>query len=117
MRAQCESKDLSGSWLAWFIWGLPAGAIVLGVLWREARVWLWFLGLIAAGTGCLVNAARCRRLHCYFTGPLYLTLSVFVLLRGLGILPLGWMLVPAVLVSGTALALIAERARGRYRGR
>lgn len=28
------------------------------------------------GLACLANAARCRRMHCYFTGPYFLLLAL-----------------------------------------
>lgn len=28
------------------------------------------------GFACLANAARCRRMHCYFTGPYFLLLAL-----------------------------------------
>ena len=55
-----------------FWWGLPiliglstnilpvpvAGA---ALIWAGAFAWM--------GTGCLLNARRCSRLHCFFSGP------------------------------------------------
>ena len=36
--------------------------------------------LLVMGGACLVNAARCRRLHCYITGPYFLMLALGALL-------------------------------------
>ncbi len=40
------------------------------------------------GGGYLVNAARCRRLHCYVTGPLYLRAALYVVLSAFGLVVL-----------------------------
>ncbi|HKK08652.1 MAG TPA: hypothetical protein VKA44_07190, partial [Gemmatimonadota bacterium] len=63
----------------------------------------------------LYNAARCRRTHCYVTGPLYLLAAAYVALAALGVVPR----VPGVLllvVFGAALASQGLESRvGRYR--
>jgi hypothetical protein len=33
---------------------------------------LWTLSLGFMDTLCLLNASRCRRTHCYFTGPFFI---------------------------------------------
>jgi len=71
------------------------------------------------GIGCLLNAKRCGRLHCYFTGPFFLGLAGASLLYGLGVLHLGhrgWELLGYVLLIG-ALALTCgiEWIWGRYK--
>lgn len=68
-----ESKDLSRrpvSSLLW--WVLP---IVVGVSLNFLKVSLaatalvWALVFAWMGTGCVLNARRCRRLHCLISGP------------------------------------------------
>jgi hypothetical protein len=71
-------------------WQLPlivflAGAFG-GPIWHTV---LWTAALTVAGAGCLVNALRCGRLHCYVTGPFFLLGAVVTLTYGLGVLPLG----------------------------
>jgi hypothetical protein len=41
------------------------------------------------GTLCLLNASRCGRIHCYFTGPFFILGAVTSLGYGIGLLPLG----------------------------
>ena len=68
-----RSKDWSHrpvSWLVW--WGLPLALAVSTNILRLALAETAFALSVAfawAGTGCLLTARRCRRLHCYFMGP------------------------------------------------
>ena len=41
--------------------GLPLG--VAAAIWSALFVWM--------GAGCLINALRCHRLHCYIAGPVF----------------------------------------------
>jgi hypothetical protein len=77
-------------------------------------MWLWAPALLAAGTACLINAARCGRLHCYFTGPLFLLAAGVTLLRSLGIAPIRWNWILWALFVGTPLAHVPEWIRGKY---
>ncbi len=88
--------------------------LVVGAFWSETRVWLWTPALLVAGTACLMNAARCGRLHCYFTGPLYLLAALATVLSGLRIVPLHWGWILAAVASGTALAYGLEVPLGKY---
>ena len=70
------------------------------------------------GSGCLANARRCGRLHCYVTGPFFLLVAGVSLLHVVEILDLstvdwaiaGWT------VGGLAVALtvIPEMFFGKY---
>jgi hypothetical protein len=49
--------------------GVAAGALraplnVNAVVWAVAFLWM--------GAGCFLNAQRCHRLHCYFSGPVFI---------------------------------------------
>src|SRR5204863_450641 len=50
---------------------------------------LWTLSLGFMGTICLLNASRCGRIHCYFTGPFFILAAVTSLGYGSGLLPFG----------------------------
>ena len=68
------------------------------------------------GLGCLVNAARCGRLHCYVTGPLYLAAALYVVLSAFGLVVVlhpGLFLI--VLLALSYLAQCAEIPLGMYR--
>ena len=64
-------------------WGLPivigASAPLLHLSFRGgaalcAALFLWM------ATGCLINALRCHRLHCYISGPVLLAGAIFAAL-------------------------------------
>jgi hypothetical protein len=86
----CAQGDLSARSIAYLLWGLPALLILAGVLWPQARLWVWTPALLTAAAACVVNAARCDRLHCYFTGPLFLLAAAGTFLRGLEIVAIPW---------------------------
>ena len=70
MSEKYANNDLVGTRVAWVVWYLPSLLLVAGMFWSNGRLWLWTPALLVAGMACVVNAARCGRLHCYFTGPL-----------------------------------------------
>lgn len=90
MGEACAPEDLAGRKVAWLVWGLPNLLIFTGIFWSAGHVWLWTLALLVAGGACIVNAARCGRRHCHFTGPLYLLGAAATLLDGLRLLSIYW---------------------------
>ena len=119
--SRAEKRDLlcSGP-KAFFLWCVPWFVFALGfwappalktVLWAT---WLAFMGVV-----CLVNASRCGRVHCVFTGPFFILGAVASLGYGVGLLPLGpsgWNWIGTVtIIGGIALACIPELVLGRYR--
>ncbi|HLW74651.1 MAG TPA: hypothetical protein VKT74_06245, partial [Gammaproteobacteria bacterium] len=79
----------------------------------------WTFAFTVAAAGCLANARRCGRLHCFYTGPLYLLAALASLLYGVGVLPLGhqgWNWISGTAVVGTLLAICGlEKLFGKYR--
>jgi hypothetical protein len=79
----------------------------------------WTISLAFMGIVCLVNASRCGRVHCRFTGPFLILCAVTSLAYGLGILPLGssgWKWIGAgTIIGAIALTCIPELFLGRYR--
>jgi hypothetical protein len=77
------------------------------------------LGVMAAG--CLVNARRCGRMHCYFTGPFPILMGLASLSYGFGELPLGssgWNWLGGVTLGGAVLlGFVPELLFGKYRRR
>ncbi len=66
-----------------WVWGLPIVAIVAGLLVDvPARTAIWTIALAWKGAACILNARRCRRTHCRFTGPYYLAMILPVLVLG-----------------------------------
>lgn len=120
-----HSRDiLSTPWLVLVLFGLPIIAIAVtgragvGDGWRTT---IWTIALGVLGTACVINAARCGRLHCYFTGPFFLVMAVVTLLYGIGVVPLGrngWNLISLTILAGAiALCFVPELIFGRYRKR
>jgi len=101
-------------------WCLPWFTFALG--WVVSPIWrtlLWTASLGVMGILCLLNASRCGRVHCYFTGPFFILGAVASLGYGLGFLPFGpsgWKWICAIaVVGGIALTCIPELILGRYR--
>jgi hypothetical protein len=112
---ECSTKDLTGRKAAWFLWYVPILFVIVGSSWSRGRVWLWVPAFVVMGVGCLANAARCGRIHCYVTGPLFLFAAVFVVLSGLGVVSLHPGLFLLIVLGACCLAQCAEIPLGRYR--
>lgn len=95
-----------------------AGNLYVGTTWRTI---IWSASLLIMGSGCIANAVRCGRTHCYLTGPFLVLMAFASALYGLGILPLGsngWSLIGlGTLVGGLVLGCVPEIFLGRYRQR
>lgn len=105
----CATRDRVRSRAALLLWWLPATVVLVGVFTPAVRPWLWIPALLVMGGACLENAARCRRLHCRITGPLFLAGAAATALD-----VLDWRLILAGLVLGTALAFGWEWVHGPY---
>lgn len=120
-----DSRDLLSDRLATIaIYWLPIGVLIasgflrIGDAWRGA---IWGAAFGVMGIGCLINARRCGRVHCYAMGPFFLSTAVVAVLYGLEIAPLGahgWSIISIVaLAGGIALYYVPEMLFGRYRRR
>ena len=82
------------------------------------RVVVWIVALIWMGTACILNARRCKRTHCRYTGPYYLAMTAPVVALGLGIVSAGiyaWVVLGVLIVAGSKLIWWAtERAWGGF---
>lgn len=114
MNQCCASNDMVGNNIAWLLWGVPLVLFVVGAFWPVGRVGLWIPAFVVAGGACLVNAARCGRLHCYVTGPLYLLGAAATGLTALGYVPVTYRQIAIAMFVGTLLAYVPERVRGKY---
>ena len=112
---ECESKDLIGRKAAWFFWYFPIFLLIVGGSWSRGRVWLWVPAFVVMGAGCLINAARCGRTHCYVTAPIFLLAAVYVSLSAFGIVPLHPGLFLLFVFGACCLAMCAEIPFGKYR--
>src|SRR5271169_7102684 len=119
----CESRDvLSSRWRVFILYWLPTIAIVVvGPLdissgWRAV---VWTVALATMGMGCIVNALRCGRVHCFLTGPFFFLMALVALSYGLGILHLGgngWNLLGLMtLIGAMPLWCLPVLFLGKYR--
>lgn len=99
-------------------WWIPKGAIIAALFVPvPLRAAVWTLALIWMGTACILNARRCGRTHCRYTGPYYLAMIAPVLLA-FGIFSAnfyGWLVLAALIVFGGWIIWWAtERAWGKF---
>jgi hypothetical protein len=111
----CSQNDLLGRKAAWLLWYFPILLVIVGFNWSHGRVWLWTPAFLVMGVGCLSNAARCGRIHCYVTAPLFLLAAVFVALSAFGVMVLHPGLFLLVVFGVCCLACCAEIPLGKYR--
>lgn len=122
-----EPADTSGDWLAdpsvrrW-AFTAPQVAFLIGFFLQIAwRAIVWPAALIVVGVACILNARRCGRLHCYFTGPFFLLAAVVLIAYRLGLVggvPGGWNALGLGIVGiATILNVAPERLWGRYKKR
>jgi len=107
-RQRCEQQDWAANWLALAaLWGLPTVAMLLALLldpiWRAV---VWIAMLTSMGAACVINARRCGRTHCRYTGPFFLGMGGLVTAHIAGSLPLGsqpWLVLAIFIAAGNAL--------------
>ena len=100
-------------------WGLPSWAILGGLLLDvPIRTVVWIIALGWMGIACILNARRCGRTHCRFTGPFYLILIIPVFALGAGMISFGsygWLALATLALVGSKLIWWAtERAWGTF---
>ena len=115
-----NSRDWLGSrrtsWLAWWI---PKLAMLVGLFAPvPMRTAVWGIALGWMGAACILNARRCNRTHCRYTGPYYIAMILPVAALGAG-LPaigiLGWICLGTIILGGAGLVWWAtERALGKF---
>ena len=59
------------------------------------------------GTGCILNARRCHRLHCYISGPTFLLGAVALGLLAAGLLGFGPHALDNIVVVTLVIALLS----------
>jgi hypothetical protein len=80
------------------------------------------MALAVMGVACLLNARRCGRIHCYFTGPFLIGAAAVALAYGAGVFHVpdrrGWnWLGLIVLIGALVLMTVPEAILGKYRKR
>ena len=100
-------------------WWIPQGAIVAALLIPvPMRAAVWIVALVWMGTACMLNARRCGRTHCRYTGPYYLAMIVPVIVLALGVVSVGfygWLVLGVLILAGSKIIWWAtERAWGKF---
>ena len=109
-----QTSDLTRGYKAVFLWLLPVVALIAASSWPRMRPWLWIPALIIMGVGCVTKAARCGRLHCYVTGPMFLTAAAYVMFAEFHLVPMRPDIFLEIVVCLTAFACVTELVFGRY---
>lgn len=114
------ARDWSGSWRTLVgLWGIP-GLAMLAAMWLDPtpRAIIWAIMLVCMGAACIMNAQRCGRTHCRFTGPFLIAMAILVISHAIGMLPWGphgWRILGGVTLCGfAALWWGSERAWGMF---
>jgi hypothetical protein len=102
----------------WWVGPIVAGNLADHLpLSRPVTALVWVVALAWMGLGCILNARRCHRRHCYFSGPVLLAGAVAVALVGWDVVPLGPNGLSLTLWTTFGLALLSflpELIWGRY---
>jgi hypothetical protein len=110
-----------GAALIW--WCAPLGiALAISALISSSRIvaGVWVVALGWMGIGCLLNARRCHRLHCYFSAPILLLGALAAGLIGFDVVTLGPHALNNAISFTLVLALLSfvpEMIWGKYRRR
>ncbi|SRR6266568_3931400 len=100
-------------------WWIPQAAILAGLFVPvPARGAIWIVALLWMGTACILNARRCGRTHCRYTGPYYLAMIAPVLIFASGSISpgfYGWLGLAVFILAGSKVIWWAtERAWGKF---
>jgi hypothetical protein len=99
----------------WFPFVAIIGGLFVPVSLRTAG---WVIALGWMGVACMLNARRCNRTHCRYTGPYFLAMIVPAMVLGTGLVTvgvLGWISLGMLIVGGSGLIWWAtERTWGKF---
>lgn len=103
-------------------WGLPILILIgsnflVDMVPLVAIVAILSAALFWMGAACVLNARRCRRRHCFYSGPIFMLGALAVLLVGLEIISLGedgLVIVIGVTLSLALSTYLTEPVFGRY---
>jgi hypothetical protein len=119
VRTQTSLDWLGGFYTSLLAWWMPKAAILAGLFFPvSVRAVIWIIALIWMGTACILNARRCNRTHCRYTGPYYLAMIVPVIVLGIGVVSAGiygWISLGVFIIGGSGLIWWAtERTWGKF---
>ena len=100
-------------------WWIPQAAMLAALLVPvPIRSVIWIAVLIWMGAACILNARRCGRTHCRYTGPYYLAMTLPVLILASDIVPAGfygWLgLAVFILAGGKIIWWATEWMWGKF---
>src|SRR3989442_5153795 len=116
-----DAVGTSGDWLSsWHTslvaWWIPQAAVLAGLLVPvPIRAVLWTIALIWMGAACILNARRCGRTHCRYTGPYYLAMIAPLLVLASGVIPIdfyGWLLLAVLFFCGGIIIFLGPKKAG-----
>jgi hypothetical protein len=115
-----RSNDwLSNAYTNLAAWWLPKGAIIAALFAAVSlRAAVWTVALLWMGIACILNARRCGRTHCRYTGPYYLMMILPVLGLAFDLISASiyaWLALAILIVCGGWLIWwMTEQLWGRY---
>jgi hypothetical protein len=100
-------------------WWIPQAAMLAGLFVpAPVRAVIWIIALIWMGTACILNASRCGRTHCRYTGPYYLAMIAPVIVLASAIVSAGfygWLVLGVLILARSKIVWWAtERAWGKF---
>jgi hypothetical protein len=100
-------------------WWIPQASILASLLVpAPVRTAIWIIALFWMGTACILNARRCGRTHCRYTGPYYLAMIAPVLMLASGIVSAdfyAWFFLAVLILAGSKIIWWAtEQAWGKF---
>lgn len=107
-------RDLTHGVSAWLLWYVPIAVLLASGFLHFGGAWLPVAAFAVMGAGCVANARRCGRTHCYVTGPLLLLAAIWAFLVALGVVTLHSNILSLVVIGISLLAYGAEIPFGRY---
>ena len=98
---------------------IPKGAIMAALFASvPLRAVVWTVALFWMGMACILNARRCGRTHCRYTGPYYLAMILPVVLLASGVVAANfyvWLALAAlVVIGGWIIWWATEQAWGKF---
>jgi hypothetical protein len=116
--------DTSRDWLSsrrtnLLAWWIPLAIMLAGLFFPVSlQTGAWLIALAWMGAACILNARRCNRTHCRYTGPYFLLMIVPVMALGTAFVSFGsveWVCLGVVILGGAGLIWWAtERAWGKF---
>ncbi len=122
MVSSTVKRDLvSNRYTFTILWGIPILALFCSTLLENTVLitWVWVVSLLWMGVACLVNAKKCRRMHCFYTDPFFILMAIVSLFYGYRFIELGnngWNWLGGITVIGGILIWnFSESIFGKYK--